>query len=1284
MSTVSRRLRAAAIPALVAMIAALVPAVTAGPANGATPLAFDMVGSASSNLNIHVNPFDGAFSSAGDGFQKYQRGVSASIPFGVLDDSAGSFPPDDLGIIGTANTDVFFGIIDTENDDNSGPVSANWVFDVSGATGDLGIAIDMGAMGDFESTDGFEWTYTFAGEAEQTAFASSVDEAGSLTYTMEGGLEVQLNDPMLVNGTTLDNNLATFETLLDRPAGALSTLTVELTAQFDSGGEAVAFQNLIILDGFDPPLTVSCGSNLETDVGVSVDGMVTALDENDTTSIALVSDDLGSALNLGTQTGGGVGETATLPFTVDDTAPADTYSATFRATNGSGETQDCTVDITVNPAAPLVTIAEIQGDGQFSPLLGQTVRTTGIVTLIDSSGTDAWIQMVDGGDGDPATSDGILIDDFQNLNPASPAIGDLIVIEGEVEEVQFGNALPVTRLDDTELKQNQGPGSLPTPIPLIDLPDVSVAEGIDFWEPLEGMLVSAADGTVVAPTSQFGEFAFLTPADAVAGSGFEPSINQIFLRNLGPNEVDYNPERILVDDDGQVDTPDVRPGDAVNSLVGVVDYTFGAYKLQLSSLDVDVAPLPDGPVSTRDGNRNPNTTITTFNVENLFDLFNNPDKDDGSSTPSPGELEDQLTKLALAIETELALPEIMVLQEVENTFIAQELGNRVNSANGTDYIATSFETSDARGIEVAFLWDADRVELLETFQLSGPDVEAAYGPASASPGREPLYGKFRIGKDIVHIVGNHFKSKGGDDPVFGVSFNRITEEQRKLQAQVVRDFVDEIFTEDKNALVMVAGDLNDFPFGEPGEGSDHPVAIVEGSGSTALENLIYQERDVDRWSFVFDGNTQVLDYMLVSRKLANKVRGVDFLHFNAGYPAGADQDPTTTLRAADHDPLEGRFRFTIGNQGGGLSVEDGDSVRFATYNASLNRFNAGDLIEDLTGPNEGQAAEVAEAIQRIRPDVLAINEFDFDEDGTAAQLFGDNYLSVSQNGALPIDYPFRYVAPSNTGVPSGFDLDNNGSVGGPGDAFGFGFFEGQFAFVVYSMYPIDTDSLRTFQNFLWEDMPGNLIPDGFYSPEELDVFRLSSKNHVDLPVVIDGETVHFLVSHPTPPVFDGPEDRNGTRNFDEIRFWADYVDPSSSGYIYDDDAMTGGLEDGAKFVIAGDQNSDPFDGDSIPGAAQQLLDHPLVNATKTPSSEGGEEAAALQGGINDTHLGDPAFDTADFGDTAPGNLRVDYVLPSANFDITDSGVFWPVVDDPLARLVDASDHNLVWVDITMN
>jgi Endonuclease/Exonuclease/phosphatase family len=375
-------------------------------------------------------------------------------------------------------------------------------------------------------------------------------------------------------------------------------------------------------------------------------------------------------------------------------------------------------------------------------------------------------------------------------------------------------------------------------------------------------------------------------------------------------------------------------------------------------------------------------------------------------------------------------------------------------------------------------------------------------------------------------------------------------------------------------------------------------------------------------------------------------------------------------------------------------------VRFATFNASLNRNTTGQLITDLSSPGNDQADTVAEIIQRTRPDVLLINEFDFDDQGEggsslAAELFQDNYLSIGHGDADPIEYPYRSVAPSNTGIPSGFDFNNNGVVGGPDDAFGFGFFPGQFGMAVYSMFPIDEDAIRTFQLFLWKDMPGALLPDDpatpapadWYSPAELDVFRLSSKSHWDVPIELGDRTVHFLVSHPTPPVFDGPEDRNGTRNHDEIRFWADYVMPSRSGYIVDDEGNPGGLEAGALFVIAGDQNSDPFDGDSIPGSAQLLLEHPLINTKVTPRSDGAVEQSALQGGANLTHVGDPQFDTADFLDVpAPGNLRADYVLPRRNLPIEGAEVFWPESTDPLFPLVGtfpfpSSDHRLVWVDV---
>lgn len=379
-------------------------------------------------------------------------------------------------------------------------------------------------------------------------------------------------------------------------------------------------------------------------------------------------------------------------------------------------------------------------------------------------------------------------------------------------------------------------------------------------------------------------------------------------------------------------------------------------------------------------------------------------------------------------------------------------------------------------------------------------------------------------------------------------------------------------------------------------------------------------------------------------------------------------------------------------------------LRVATFNASLNRAAEGQLTADLSTPGDAQAAAVAEIVQRTRPEVLLVNEFDYvaptdpADARTSPPVAGllDNYLAVGQNGAEPIDYPYAFIAPSNTGVPSGLDLNQDGTVGGPDDAWGFGVFPGQYGMLVLSQHPIDLAGVRTFQNFRWVDMPGALLPDdpttdtpGDWWPEEIrSQVRLSSKSHWDVPVLVGGRAVHLLASHPTPPTFDGPEDRNGRRNHDEIRFWADYVTPRAAGYVYDDAGGRGGLKAGERFVIAGDLNADPFDGDSVPGAAQQLLEHPRVSTSLTPTSAGGVEAAALQGGANLTHRGDPAQDTADFADGAPGNLRVDYVLPSRTLRVLDAGVFWPVSTDPLSRLTGtfpfpSSDHRLVWVDVAV-
>jgi Endonuclease/Exonuclease/phosphatase family len=415
---------------------------------------------------------------------------------------------------------------------------------------------------------------------------------------------------------------------------------------------------------------------------------------------------------------------------------------------------------------------------------------------------------------------------------------------------------------------------------------------------------------------------------------------------------------------------------------------------------------------------------------------------------------------------------------------------------------------------------------------------------------------------------------------------------------------------------------------------------------------------------------------------------------------------------------------------------DPEPIRFATFNASLNRNLPGQALSDLSEPfdpsepdlalraRRAQAAAVAEIVQRVRPEVLLINEFDYIDGpvtGNAlTKAFQKNYLAVSQNGATPIRYNHVFVAPSNTGIHSGFDLNNAGGVvstplapGYGDDALGFGEFPGKFAMAVFSQHPIVYGHARTFQHFKWADMPGALLPtypdswpvpelrgQPWYTDAELAVLPLSSKSHWDLPIRIGEETIHFLVSHPTPPVFDGAEDRNGRRNFDEIRLWADYIAGGErAAYIYDDRGTRGGLEPDASFVIAGDQNSDPLDGDSRPGAIQQLLESGLVNTSVTPSSAGGPYWSEVQNELNDVHRSDPAFDTADFCDfaprpappfppcTGPGNLRADYVLPSSDLGIAGAGVFWPTADDPLVYLtgtgfpVPSSDHRLVWVDV---
>jgi endonuclease/exonuclease/phosphatase family metal-dependent hydrolase len=362
----------------------------------------------------------------------------------------------------------------------------------------------------------------------------------------------------------------------------------------------------------------------------------------------------------------------------------------------------------------------------------------------------------------------------------------------------------------------------------------------------------------------------------------------------------------------------------------------------------------------------------------------------------------------------------------------------------------------------------------------------------------------------------------------------------------------------------------------------------------------------------------------------------------------------------------------------------------ATFNCSLNRDAAGQLERELGTDGNLQARKVARVLRRVRPDIVLLNEFDFGESAAAAELFVKNYLSseVSWAQELPLQFPHWWAASVNTGVPTGRDLDHDGKSDGPGDAFGFGRFPGQYGMLLLSRYPIRRNEVRTFQNLLWKQMPGALLPvdpgtqRGWYSEEDLGVFRLSSKSHWDVPVEVNGTVLHVLASHPTPPAFDGAEDRNGRRNHDEIRLWRDYLTAGAAGWIRDDRGVAGGLSADAEFVVLGDLNADPIDGGSVAGAIQQLLNHPRVQSAPAPVSAGGEQAAGQQKGINQQHRGSASEDTADFSDRSVGNLRADYVLPSRGLQVQSARVYWPVGGEA-ADLVECSDHRLVYVDLLL-
>lgn len=328
-----------------------------------------------------------------------------------------------------------------------------------------------------------------------------------------------------------------------------------------------------------------------------------------------------------------------------------------------------------------------------------------------------------------------------------------------------------------------------------------------------------------------------------------------------------------------------------------------------------------------------------------------------------------------------------------------------------------------------------------------------------------------------------------------------------------------------------------------------------------------------------------------------------------------------------------------------------DPLRVATWNVALDRQGPGLLVKDLAA-GDPQAQAVVRVLMALQADVVLLTSVDYDRGGVALGLLAD------QLRAAGLDYPHQFALRPNTGMQTGFDVDGNGRLGDARDAQGFGLFSGNAGMAVLSRLPIG-EGVRDFSDFRWADLPGGLSDD----PEGLaSVQRLATTGFWDVPVMTASGPLHLLAWHATPPVFDGPEDRNGRRNHDEAAFWGLFLDGKLPMPLPD-----------APFVLLGDGNLDPADGDGRREGIGGLLAHPLL---QDPMPRGGHGRAEPE------HKGDPALDTVIYDDL--GGLRLDYVLPSAGLVVSGAGVLWPTPDDPLmADLAAASHHFPVWVDISL-
>lgn len=639
------------------------------------------------------------------------------------------------------------------------------------------------------------------------------------------------------------------------------------------------------------------------------------------TTTTVLTCSTGCATQSGVRDFLGYGSSAT---SYEGSSPApgtsNTTSAT-RANGGATDTDNNGADFTAAAPSPQnkagssgPRIHDIQGRAHLSPMSGQRPTVPGVVTAVGAAGF--WMQDPNP-DADPATSEGIYV--YTSTAPGRQ-VGDSVTVTGTVSEFRPGGTSGTDNLTITELTSPSvtrvatgvalpaptvvGSGGRIPPSAVIEddaTGDVETSgtfdattDGIDFWESLEGMRVQLNDAAVVGPRSSYGEIPVVP-----AGSGVRTTRGGIVSQSG-----DFNPERVILDD-VLAATASADVGDTLSgATIGVIDYSFGNFKL-----------LPTTTPTVADGGLTAETTkaagvgqlaAATFNVENL----------------DPTDPQSKFDQLAAAIVTNLRAPDLIALEEVQDndgatnsTIVAadQTLNKLVAAISAQGGPAYSWRqinpVDDADGgepggnIRVAFLYRTDRglafvdrpggtSTAATTINNVGGQPALSFSPGRVDPtnsawssSRKPLAGEFTWNGRTVFAIANHFNSKGGDDPLFGhyQPPTRSSETQRHQQATVVRNFVDQILAVNANANVIVMGDLNDYDFAQT-------TTILTNGG--ALVDLPATLPVAERYTYVYEGNSQVLDHILLSRALAGTTYEYDVVHVNSEFVS----------QVSDHDP----------------------------------------------------------------------------------------------------------------------------------------------------------------------------------------------------------------------------------------------------------------------------------------------------------------------------------------------------------------------------------------------